>query len=180
MFRSRIFISTTFTLSDGAARRRGRRLHDLLHRQQHNCNCREICFQSVPPKLTCGSLATAIFVVLAAPVWRSPMVSSMAALHRWIGMVDQTVHEHAAALSAAVHANRSRRLIICAKDSGHYRHAARVFDQRQIHRPCSFHCSQGLYHLESCRSYRRTQRPDRWFCSEDQAQADGFRKAFSC
>jgi hypothetical protein len=31
------------------------------------------------------------------------------------------LHEHAASLSAASHANRSRRLIKCAKDSGHYR-----------------------------------------------------------
>jgi len=30
------------------------------------------------------------------------------------------LHEHAASLSAATHANRSRRLIKCAKDSGHY------------------------------------------------------------
>ena len=36
-------------------------------------------------------------------------------------MVDQALHEHAAALPAAGHANRSRRLIKCAKDSGHYR-----------------------------------------------------------
>ena len=32
----------------------------------------------------------------------------------------QVLHEHAASLSAATHANRSRRLIKCAKDSGHY------------------------------------------------------------
>jgi hypothetical protein len=30
------------------------------------------------------------------------------------------LHEHAASLSAASHANRSRRLTKCAKDSGHY------------------------------------------------------------
>ena len=35
-------------------------------------------------------------------------------------MVRQVLHEHAASLSAAGHANRSRRLIKCAKDSGHY------------------------------------------------------------
>jgi hypothetical protein len=35
-------------------------------------------------------------------------------------MVRKTLHEHAAALPAAGHANRSRRLIKCAKDSGHY------------------------------------------------------------
>ena len=39
---------------------------------------------------------------------------------------------------------------------------------------------RGIYHMESCRSYGRTKRPDRWFCSEDEAQAEGFRKAFTC
>ena len=48
------------------------------------------------------------------------LAASSAALHRRIGMVHQTLHEHAAALSAAGHANRSRRLIKCAKNSGHY------------------------------------------------------------
>src|SRR6476469_7500076 len=43
------------------------------------------------------------------------------ALHRRHRMVHQVLHEHAASLSAATHANRSRRLIKCAKDSGHYR-----------------------------------------------------------
>jgi hypothetical protein len=45
---------------------------------------------------------------------------STAAVHHRHGMVDQALHEYAAALSAARHANRSRRLIKCAKDSGHY------------------------------------------------------------
>ena len=36
-------------------------------------------------------------------------------------MVDQALHEHAASLPAAGHANRSGRLIKCAKDSGHHR-----------------------------------------------------------
>src|SRR3954449_12760300 len=36
-------------------------------------------------------------------------------------MVRQMLHEHAASLSAASHANRSRRLNECAKESGHYR-----------------------------------------------------------
>ena len=44
-----------------------------------------------------------------------------AALHRRHRMVRQMLHEHATSLSAAGHANRSRRLIKCAKDSGHYR-----------------------------------------------------------
>jgi len=35
-------------------------------------------------------------------------------------MIDQALHEHAAVLPAAGRANRSRRLIKCAKDSGHY------------------------------------------------------------
>jgi endonuclease YncB( thermonuclease family) len=39
---------------------------------------------------------------------------------------------------------------------------------------------RGIYHLESCRSYRRTTNPDRWFCSEDEARAEGFRKSLTC
>jgi endonuclease YncB( thermonuclease family) len=39
---------------------------------------------------------------------------------------------------------------------------------------------QGIYHLEGCRSYARTQNPHRWFCSEEEAQAAGFRKAYTC
>jgi endonuclease YncB( thermonuclease family) len=39
---------------------------------------------------------------------------------------------------------------------------------------------RGIYHMEGCRSYGRTKTPDRWFCSEDEAKAEGFRKAFSC
>ena len=35
-------------------------------------------------------------------------------------LVDQAIHEYAASLPAAGDANRSRRLIKCAKDSGHY------------------------------------------------------------
>ena len=41
-------------------------------------------------------------------------------------MVRQVLHEHAASLLAAGHANRSRRLIKCAKDSGHYPRASRA------------------------------------------------------
>jgi hypothetical protein len=40
--------------------------------------------------------------------------------------------------------------------------------------------NRGIYHMEGCRSYGRTKAPDRWFCSEDEAKAEGFRKAFSC
>jgi endonuclease YncB( thermonuclease family) len=38
----------------------------------------------------------------------------------------------------------------------------------------------GIYHLRGCPSYAATTKPDRWFCSEDDAQAAGFRKAFNC
>jgi endonuclease YncB( thermonuclease family) len=39
---------------------------------------------------------------------------------------------------------------------------------------------RGIYHLEGCRSYQRTPKPHRWFCSEDEAQAEGFRKSYTC
>ena len=38
----------------------------------------------------------------------------------------------------------------------------------------------GIYHLPSCRSYVRTKQPHRWFCSEEEAQAAGFRKSYTC
>lgn len=38
----------------------------------------------------------------------------------------------------------------------------------------------GIYHLQACPSYPGTTRPDRWFCSEDDAQGAGFRKAYNC
>lgn len=38
----------------------------------------------------------------------------------------------------------------------------------------------GIYHLRVCRTYETLTKPDRWFCSEDDAQAEGFRKAFNC
>lgn len=38
----------------------------------------------------------------------------------------------------------------------------------------------GIYHLESCRSYPTAPKPNRWFCSEEDAQAAGFRKAYNC
>lgn len=37
----------------------------------------------------------------------------------------------------------------------------------------------GIYHLQGCLSYAGTQ-ADRWFCSEDDAKAAGFRRAFNC
>jgi endonuclease YncB( thermonuclease family) len=38
----------------------------------------------------------------------------------------------------------------------------------------------GIYHLQVCRSYPALTKPDRWFCSEDDAKAAGFRKAYNC
>jgi endonuclease YncB( thermonuclease family) len=38
----------------------------------------------------------------------------------------------------------------------------------------------GIYHLQGCRSYAGLTRPDRWFCSEDDARAAGFRRAYNC
>src|SRR3569832_850832 len=37
----------------------------------------------------------------------------------------------------------------------------------------------GIYHLQACSSYPALTRPDRWFCSEDDAKAAGFRKAYN-
>jgi endonuclease YncB( thermonuclease family) len=38
----------------------------------------------------------------------------------------------------------------------------------------------GIYHLQGCRSYAPLTKPDRWFCSEEDAQAAGFRRAYNC
>jgi endonuclease YncB( thermonuclease family) len=38
----------------------------------------------------------------------------------------------------------------------------------------------GIYHLQGCVSYPALTKPDRWFCSEDDAQAAGFRRAYNC
>lgn len=38
----------------------------------------------------------------------------------------------------------------------------------------------GIYHLQGCPSYPAITEPDRWFCSEDDARAAGFRRAFNC
>jgi endonuclease YncB( thermonuclease family) len=38
----------------------------------------------------------------------------------------------------------------------------------------------GIYHVEGCRSYGALKKVDRWFCSEEEAQAEGYRKAFNC
>jgi endonuclease YncB( thermonuclease family) len=38
----------------------------------------------------------------------------------------------------------------------------------------------GIYHLISCRSYARTRPTHRWFCSEEEARAAGFRKSYTC
>jgi endonuclease YncB( thermonuclease family) len=39
---------------------------------------------------------------------------------------------------------------------------------------------EGIYHLPGCRSYRGLKRANRWFCSEEDALAEGFRKALTC
>ena len=60
------------------------------------------------------------------PVMSQPRCSP-ATLHRTNSMVDEAIHEHAASLPAAGHANRSRRCLIkCAKNSGHYRNRPRL------------------------------------------------------
>lgn len=38
----------------------------------------------------------------------------------------------------------------------------------------------GIYHMEGCRQYQRLKNPGRWFCSEDEARAAGFRIAKTC
>ncbi len=38
----------------------------------------------------------------------------------------------------------------------------------------------GIYHLQACSTYPALTKPDRWFCSEDDAQAAGFRRAYNC
>jgi endonuclease YncB( thermonuclease family) len=38
----------------------------------------------------------------------------------------------------------------------------------------------GIYHMQACRSYAPVTKPDRWFCSEGDAQAAGFRRAYNC
>jgi len=38
----------------------------------------------------------------------------------------------------------------------------------------------GIYHLQGCSSYAPLTEPDRWFCTEEDAQAAGFRKAYNC
>jgi endonuclease YncB( thermonuclease family) len=38
----------------------------------------------------------------------------------------------------------------------------------------------GIYHLQACRSYAPLTKPDRWFCTEEDARAAGFRKAYNC
>ncbi|MBI5263798.1 MAG: thermonuclease family protein [Bradyrhizobium sp.] len=38
----------------------------------------------------------------------------------------------------------------------------------------------GIYHLRGCPSYPAITNPERWFCSEEDAQASGFRKAYNC
>ena len=39
---------------------------------------------------------------------------------------------------------------------------------------------RGIYHVPNCGSYQRTKDPHRWFCSEDDARAAGFRRSLTC
>ena len=38
----------------------------------------------------------------------------------------------------------------------------------------------GVYQLQGCPSYASLTKPQRWFCSEDDARAAGFRRAYNC
>lgn len=38
----------------------------------------------------------------------------------------------------------------------------------------------GVYQLQGCPSYASLTKPSRWFCSEEDAQAAGFRRAYNC
>jgi hypothetical protein len=38
----------------------------------------------------------------------------------------------------------------------------------------------GVYQLQGCRSYSSLTKPDRWFCTEEDAQAEKFRRAYNC
>jgi endonuclease YncB( thermonuclease family) len=38
----------------------------------------------------------------------------------------------------------------------------------------------GIYHVPACQNYASQPLPDRWFCSEDDARAAGYRKAYNC
>ena len=38
----------------------------------------------------------------------------------------------------------------------------------------------GIYYVQGCRNYARAAQPRRWFCSEEDALAAGFRKAYTC
>jgi hypothetical protein len=39
---------------------------------------------------------------------------------------------------------------------------------------------RGTHHMEGCAQYRVITKPNRWFCSEDDAKAASFRKAYTC
>jgi hypothetical protein len=45
---------------------------------------------------------------------------------------------------------------------------------------CAGLARRGSYHPESCKSYTRTKNADRWFCSEEEAKAGGYRKSYAC
>ena len=80
-------------------------------------------------------------------------------------MVHQVLHEHAASLSAATHANRSRRLIKCAKDSGHYPCALSAKAARALNRAAlETNCRTFRFHSSTS---QRTKSP---LCSEPRAR----------
>jgi endonuclease YncB( thermonuclease family) len=55
--------------------------------------------------------------------------------------------------------------------------ASRIFDNA----PCSIKGSRNhKFHIPGCRSYDRTTNVVKWFCSEDEARAEGYTKAGNC
>ena len=50
-----------------------------------------------------------------------------------------------------------------------------------IELPCSIKGSRThIYHMPGCRSYDSTTNVVKWFCSEDEARAEGYTKAGNC
>jgi len=55
--------------------------------------------------------------------------------------------------------------------------APRIF----VEAPCSIKGSRNhIYHMPGCRSYDSTTNVVKWFCSEDEARAEGYTKARNC
>jgi hypothetical protein len=78
--------------------------------------------------------------------------SRAVALHRRHRMVRQMLHEHAASLSSASHANRSRRLIKCAKDSGHYRFSSLIGRSFILEEAVNSESAKDSVHYQAARS----------------------------